>query len=142
MDYINELFQSKREEGCSLGHTQWIVGNHYLTGRGVDMDLDKAEKWFTLAWDHHFPGTANTEMFLLKRWWNAFVISTYSNTKRLQQILSEAELAVSERNAYITVNVHNDAQAAWLKAKVDEITESFNKYTNGRFGTIIFQTEN
>lgn len=137
MDYINELFQNKRAEGCSLGHAQWIVGNRYLTGRGVDMNPDEAEKWFTLAWDHHFPGTAATERFLLKRWWNAYVKTSYSNAKRLQRILGEAELTASECNAYITLNVHNDAQATWLRSKVDEITESFRKFTRGRFLGII-----
>lgn len=136
MDYINELFQNKRAEGCSLGHAQWIVGNRYLTGRGVEMDLDEAEKWFTLAWDHHFPGTAATERFLLKRWWNAFVKASYSNAKRLQRVLGEAELTASERDAYITLKAHNDAQAAWLMTKVNEITESFRNYTSGRFFSI------
>ena len=130
---INEYYGKLLAEGCSLGHAQWIIGNRLMTGRGVDMNLDEAEKWLTLAWDHHFPGTANTERFLLKRWWHAFVRSTYSNTKRLRRILGEAGLSASERNAYITLKVHNDAQAAWIKAKADEITESFGNYTNGRF---------
>jgi len=130
---INELYKRLREEGRSAGHAQWIIGNYYLTGRNVEKDPDKAEEWFLKAWDHHFPGTAATERFLLKRWWNAFVKASYSNAKRLQRVLGEAELTASECNAYISLNVHNDAQATWLRSKVDEITQSFRKYTNGRF---------
>jgi len=130
---INEYYGKLLAEGCSLGHAQWIVGNRLLTGRGVDMDLDEAEKWFTMAWDNHFPGTANTEAFLLRRWWSAFIKASYSNAKRLQRILGEAELAASESDAYITLKVDNDAQAAWLKTKFDVIIESFRDYTSGRF---------
>lgn len=139
MDDINKIFQEKRAEGCSPGHAQWIVGNRLMTGRGVDTDLDEAEKWFTLAWDHHFPGTAKTEAFLLKRWWLGFVSSSYSNTKRLQQILGQAELTLSERNAYITLKAYNEAQATWLRAKVDEITEAFQHYTKGRLLKVTIQ---
>ena len=142
MGDIYKIFQDKRAEGCSLGHAQWIVGNRLFTGRGVDMNLDEAEKWFTLAWDNHFPGTAVTETFLLKRWWHAFVKSYYSHTKRLQRILIEASLAVNERDAYITLKAYNDAQAAWLMSKVQGIADSFKDYTKGRFLSITIKVGN
>ena len=61
---------------------------------------------------------------------------------RLQNILDDAMISASEREAHIIIVTHNDSQTKWLKDNSDSLKESFDKYTNGRFRSIIFQTEN
>ncbi len=133
---INELFQKKLAEGCSLGHAQWIYARHHLAGEDAPKDLDIAEEWFGRAWRNHFPGTANTQRFLLQRKWPRFVNAEYASRPRLRDILLGADLSASEEAAHITLHARNDAQAAWLREQVGEIAESFRTYKDNPFSDI------
>ena len=133
---INELFQKKLAEGCSLGPAQWIYARHHLDGDGAPKDLDIAEEWFDLAWRNRFPGTANTQRFLLQRKWPRFVNSACDSQPRLRDILLGADLSASEEVAHITLHPHNDAQAAWLGKHVEEIADSFRAFGDNPFSDI------
>lgn len=133
---INELYKRLREEGRSAGHAQWIIGNYYLTGRNVEKDPDKAEEWFLKAWDNNFPGTANTQAFILKRMWDKFIADTYPDTPRLLTLLSKARASSDERNGNILICVHNDAQKEWIDTKIEEINAAFQTFTSNRFRSI------
>ena len=138
---INELYHKLREEGRGVGHAQWCVGNRLLTGRDVERDLDKAEEWFLKAWDHHFPGTANTQAFVLKRLWEKFIAGAYSETPRMKTLLTEANALSDEQHGTILIPVHNEAQKEWLENKIEEVAASFRQYTDGRFLSIAISTE-
>ena len=138
---INELYKRLREEGRSTGHAQWIIGNYYLTGRNVEKDPDKAEEWFLKAWDHHFPGTANTQTFILKRMWARFVAEAYAETPRMRTLLSEARISSDERHGTILICVHNDAQKEWIDNRLKERMAAFQQFTIGRFVTITINAE-
>jgi len=133
------IYKEALNNGFSIGHAQFIIGNHYLKGKDVAADPDKAEEWFTKAWDNQFPGTASTQTFLLRRWWTAFKIAKMTDRPRLQNLLDDAMVSASEREAHIIIVTHNDAQAKWFDEHVDSLKESFDKYTRGRFRTIYFQ---
>lgn len=133
---INELFQKKLAEGCGLGHAQWIYARHHLDGDSAPKDLDVAEEWFGRAWQNHFPGTANTQRFLLQRKWHRFVNSECSSQPRLRDILLGADLSASEEIAHVTLHPHNDAQATWLRGHVEEIAESFRAFNDNPFSNI------
>lgn len=138
---IQELYQQMRGEGRSTGHAQWCVGNRLLTGREVEKDLDKAEEWFLRAWDHHFPGTATTQAFLLKRQWDRFIAERYPEAPRMQTLLSDAKVSSDERHGTILIPVHNDAQKAWIDARLEEMTEAFRQLTRDRFMSTVIITE-
>ena len=138
---INELFRRLREEGRSAGHAKWIIGNYYLTGRNVEKDPDKAEEWFLKAWDHHFPGTANTQAFILKRMWDKFIADTYPETPRLLGLLSKARASSDERNGTILICVHNDAQKEWIDNIVEEMMAAFQQFASSRFMSVSIRTE-
>lgn len=138
---IKEIYRNLREEGHSAGHAQWIIGNYYRTGRNVEQDLDKAEEWFLKAWDHHFPGTANTQAFILKRMWDKFIADTYLETPRMLDLLSEAQASSDERQGTILICVDNDAQKEWISNRVEVMTATFQQFTNGRFVNIIINVE-
>lgn len=138
---IQELYQQMRGEGRSTGHAQWCVGNRLLTGREVEKDLDKAEEWFLRAWDHHFPGTATTQTFLLKRQWDRFIAERYPEAPRMQTLLSDAKVSSDERHGTILIPVHNDAQAAWLQGRIEGLLEAFLPTTGGRFEEITLTLE-
>lgn len=133
---INELYKRLREEGRSAGHAQWIIGNYYLTGRNVEKDPDKAEEWFLKAWDHHFPGTANTQAFVLKRQWDKFIAETYPESPRMLVVLSDAKASSDERHGTLLIPVHNDAQKEWIDTRIEQIKTAFQPFSGDRFRSI------
>ena len=133
---INEIYQNLIDEGRSAGHAQWIIGNYYLTGRNVEKDPDKAEEWFLKAWDHHFPGTANTQAFVLRRQWEKFITETYHEAPRMATLLTEANTLSDEQHATILIPVHNISQKEWLDSRIEEVAAAFRQFTNKRFLSI------
>ena len=133
---INELYHKLREEGRGIGHAQWCVGLHCLHGNEVKRDLKKAEERFLKAWDHHFPGTANTQAFVLRRLWERFISETYQETPRMKVLLTEANTLSDEQHGIILIPVHNDAQKEWLDKRNEEMVVAFRQFTNGRFLSI------
>ena len=133
---INELYRKLREEGRGVGHAQWCVGLRCLRGNEVKRDLNKAEEWFLKAWDHHFPGTANTQAFVLRRQWEKFITETYHEAPRMATLLTEAITLSDEQHATILIPVHNKAQKEWLDSRIDEMVAAFRQFINGRFLSI------
>ena len=133
---INELYRKLREEGRGVGHAQWCVGLRCLRGNEVKRDLNKAEEWFLKAWDHHFPGTANTQAFVLRRQWEKFITETYHEAPRMATLLTEANTLSDEQHGTILIPVHNDAQKEWLDNRIEEVAAAFRQFTNGRFLSI------
>ena len=131
-----ELYRNYREKGRGVGHAQWCVGNRLLAGRDVERDLGKAEEWFLKAWDHNFPGTANTQAFVLRRQWERFISEAYQETPRMKVLLTEANTLSDEQHGTILIPVHNDAQKEWLDERIEEVAASFRQFTNGRFLSI------
>lgn len=139
---INELYHKLREEGHhGVVHAQWCVGHHCLQGKDVEKDLDKAEEWLLKAWDNKFPGTANTQAFILKRQWEKFIAETYSEIPRMLAALSDAKASSDEQHGAILIPVHNDAQKEWIYARIEEIKAAFQQFTNGRFLSITINAE-
>lgn len=138
---INELYRKLREEGRGVGHAQWCVGLRCLRGNEVKRDLNKAEEWFLKAWDHHFPGTANTQTFILKRMWARFVAEAYAETPRMRTLLSEAKISSDEQHGTILICVHNDAQKEWIDNRLKERMAAFQQFTIGRFVSITINAE-
>lgn len=133
---INELYRKLREEGRGVGHAQWCVGNRLLAGRDVERDLNKAEEWFLKAWDHQFPGTANTQAFVLRRQWEKFIAGAYFETPRMKALLAKANALSDEQHGIIIIPVHNDAQKEWIDNRIEEVAAAFRQFTNGRFLSI------
>ena len=127
---INELYRKQREEGRSVGLAQWCVGLRCLRGNEVKRDLDKAEEWFLKAWDHDFPGTANTQAFILKRLWDKFVAGAYPETPRMSALLSEVKVSSDERQGTIRIHVHNDARKEWIDTRIEKMKAAFRQFTN------------
>lgn len=137
---INELYHKLREEGRGVGHAQWCVGLRYLRGNEVKRDHNKAEEWLLKAWDHKFPGTANTQAFVLRRQWERFISETYPKTPRMKALLTEANTLSDEQHGTILIPVHNDAQKEWLDNRIEEMAASFRQFTNGLFLSITINT--
>lgn len=133
---IKDYYEKKKEEG-SLGRAQYLVGRRYLLGQDVEQDLDKAEKWLLRAWDHHFPGVASTQTFILKRQWEQFVSLVFEDKPKFKQLLMEAKLSASEEEARITIVTNNDAQREWLQQRTSKIIDLFNEFTNNRFYNVL-----
>jgi hypothetical protein len=133
---INELYRKLREEGRGVGHAQWCVGLRCLRGNEVKRDLNKAEEWFLKAWDHHFPGTANTQAFVLRRQWEKFITETYHEVPRMATLLTEANTLSDEQHATILIPVHNVSQKEWLDSRIEEVAAAFRQFTNKRFLSI------
>ena len=138
---INELFQKKLAEGCSLGHAQWIVGSRLMDGRGVEKSCEKAEGWLLLAWDNGFPGTARTEAFLLRRIWDRLLDSRFEERPRLRALLKDAVIEAGEKKGCITVHTANDAKAQWLHGRLDDLPEALLALSGGRFQEISVREE-
>ena len=138
---IIELYRKLREEGRSVGHAQWCVGMHCFKGQGMEQDLDKAEEWFLRAWDHRFPGTANTQAFILKRMWDKFIAGAYPESPRMLALLSEARASSDERRGTILICVHNDAQKEWINDRIEEMIAAFHQFTSSRFLSVSIRNE-
>ena len=133
---IKHIYHQLRNEGRSAGHAQWIIGNYYYSGHNLGQNLEKAEEWLLKAWDNGFPGTAKTQAFVLKRQWDRFIVETYSETPRIQALLSKANASSDEQNGTILIPVHSDAQKEWLDSRIEEMVAAFRKYINGRYLSI------
>ena len=133
---INELYHKLREKGRGIGHAQWCVGLHCLRGSEVKRDFNKAEEWFLKAWDHNFPGTANTQAFVLRRQWEKFITESYHEKPRMAALLTEANTLSDEQHGIIIIPVHNDAQKEWLDKRKQEMVVAFRQFTNDRFLSI------
>ena len=138
---IEYIYHQLRKAGRSAGHAQWIIGNYYYSGRNLGQDPEKAEEWFLKAWDNNFPGTANTQAFILKRLWDKFVAETYPETPRMLAVLSDAKASSVEQHGTILIPIHNDAQKEWFNVRTEEIKAAFQPFTNGRFLSITICTE-
>ena len=137
---IKYIYHQLRKEGRSAGHAQWIIGNYYYSGRNLGQDPGKAEEWFLKAWDNKFPGTANTQAFILRRQWERFISEAYHETPRMMTLLTEANTLSDEQHGTILIPVHNDAQKEWLDNRIEEMAAAFQPFTNGRFLRITINT--
>ena len=133
---INELYHKFRKEGRGVGHAQWCVGLRCLHGNEVKRDLDKAEEWFLKAWDNKFPGTANTQAFVLKRRWERFISAAFQETPRVKALLIGANTLSNEQHGIIIIPTHNDAQKEWLNDRIEEMVAAFRQFTNDCFISI------
>lgn len=131
-----ELYMMERANGMPVGRAQWIVGNRLLRGFQVEKNEDEAEKWFLRAWDNRFPGTANTQAFVLTRKWLRYINAKFSKTPRLLSLLTKASISSDEKNGTILLPVFNDAQEKWIDSKLQEIRDSFRGYTEGYYSNI------
>ena len=138
---IKYIYHQLRKEGRSAGHAQWVIGNYYFSGRNLGQDPEKAEEWFLKAWDNKFPGTANTQAFILKRMWDKFIAESYSETPRMLAVLADAKASSNERHGTILIPVHNDAQKEWIDTRIEEMSEAFLQFLNARFVGITISTE-
>ena len=138
---IKEIYLQVLRNGGSLARAEFAVGNHYLKGKDVEQDLDEAEAWLLKAWDDGFPGTAATEAFILRRFWDRFLEFRYAESPRLRALLKEARIEVDERKGSVIIPVHNDAQARWLEGPLEDMSASLLHFTGGRFCKISVQVE-